>query len=188
MKSRADKNSTTAAVAGFQGPMGNIPLPEGVTLRSAEEHAAAAGEAIKAFDADQVKRLEAYNAAIKELGLLTKGMAADVAAPLSVLQAHWEAVDVSTKDATARTEAFIASGMLRAASTVSVGARHLHHRHVHDGQRSRRLAKERRRTGRAWVNRQDHSETTSRSSRPRASAAASTVDRRTPPRSRAARR
>ena len=38
MKSRTDKNSTTAAVAGFQGPMGNIPLPEGVTLRSAEEH------------------------------------------------------------------------------------------------------------------------------------------------------
>ena len=38
MKSRPDKNSTTAAVAGFQGPMGNIPLPEGVLLRSDEEH------------------------------------------------------------------------------------------------------------------------------------------------------
>jgi len=38
MKSRSDKNSTTAAVAGFQGSMGNIPLPEGVTLRSDEEH------------------------------------------------------------------------------------------------------------------------------------------------------
>ena len=38
MKSRPDKNSTTAAVAGFQGPMGNIPPPEGVLLRSDEEH------------------------------------------------------------------------------------------------------------------------------------------------------
>jgi hypothetical protein len=37
LKSRPDKNSTTAAVAGFQGPMGNIPLPEGVLLRSDEE-------------------------------------------------------------------------------------------------------------------------------------------------------
>ena len=37
MKSRPDKNSTTAAVAGFQGPMGNIPPPEGVLLRSDEE-------------------------------------------------------------------------------------------------------------------------------------------------------
>ena len=37
MKSRPDKNSITAAVAGFQGPMGNIPLPEGVLLRSDEE-------------------------------------------------------------------------------------------------------------------------------------------------------
>ena len=38
MKSRPDKNSTTAAVAGFQGPMGNIPPPEGVLLRSDEEY------------------------------------------------------------------------------------------------------------------------------------------------------
>ena len=38
MKSRTDKNSTTAAVAGFQGPMGNIPPPEGVKLRSDEEY------------------------------------------------------------------------------------------------------------------------------------------------------
>ena len=37
MKSRSDKNSTTAAVAGFQGPMGSVPLPEGVLLRSDEE-------------------------------------------------------------------------------------------------------------------------------------------------------
>ena len=37
MKSRPDKNSTTAAVAGFQGPMGSVPLPEGVLLRSDEE-------------------------------------------------------------------------------------------------------------------------------------------------------
>ena len=38
MKSRTDKNSTTAAVAGFQGSMGSVPLPEGITLRSDEEH------------------------------------------------------------------------------------------------------------------------------------------------------
>jgi hypothetical protein len=38
MKSRPDKNSTTAAVAGFQGSMGSVPLPEGITLRSDEEH------------------------------------------------------------------------------------------------------------------------------------------------------
>jgi hypothetical protein len=38
MKSRPDKNSTTAAVAGFQGPMDSVPLPEGITLRSDEEH------------------------------------------------------------------------------------------------------------------------------------------------------
>jgi len=38
MKSRTDKNSTTAAVAGFQGLMGSVPLPEGITLRSDEEH------------------------------------------------------------------------------------------------------------------------------------------------------
>ena len=37
METRTDKNSTTAAVAGFQGPMGNIPPPEGVMLRSDEE-------------------------------------------------------------------------------------------------------------------------------------------------------
>ena len=37
MKSRPDKNSTTAAVAGFQGSMGSVPLPEGVLLRSDEE-------------------------------------------------------------------------------------------------------------------------------------------------------
>jgi len=38
MKRRSDKNSTTAAVAGFQGAIDPIPMPEGVTLRSAEEH------------------------------------------------------------------------------------------------------------------------------------------------------
>ena len=38
MKSRPDKNSTTAAVAGFQGSMGSVPLPESVLLRSDEEH------------------------------------------------------------------------------------------------------------------------------------------------------
>ena len=38
MKSRTDKNSTTAAVAGFQGSMGSVPLPEGVLLRSDEEY------------------------------------------------------------------------------------------------------------------------------------------------------
>ena len=38
MKSRTDKNSTTAAVAGFQGAIEPIPMPEGVTLRSGEEH------------------------------------------------------------------------------------------------------------------------------------------------------
>ena len=38
MKSRTDKNSTTAAVAGFQGSMGSVPLPESVLLRSDEEH------------------------------------------------------------------------------------------------------------------------------------------------------
>ena len=38
MKRRPDKNSTTAAVAGFQGAIEPIPLPEGVTLRSDEEH------------------------------------------------------------------------------------------------------------------------------------------------------
>jgi hypothetical protein len=38
MKSRPDKNSTTAAVAGFQGSMDSVPLPEGVLLRSDEEH------------------------------------------------------------------------------------------------------------------------------------------------------
>ena len=37
MKSRGDKNSTAAVVAGFQGPMGSVPLPEGVLLRSDEE-------------------------------------------------------------------------------------------------------------------------------------------------------
>lgn len=37
-KRRPDKNSTTAAVQGFQGALESVPLPEGVTLRSDEEH------------------------------------------------------------------------------------------------------------------------------------------------------
>ena len=37
MKRRSDKNSTSAALAGFQGVIDPIPLPEGVTLRSDDE-------------------------------------------------------------------------------------------------------------------------------------------------------
>jgi hypothetical protein len=37
MKQRSDKNSTTAAVEGFQGAIQSVPLPEGVELRSEEE-------------------------------------------------------------------------------------------------------------------------------------------------------
>ena len=37
MKHRSDKNSTTAAVAGFQGAIQSVPLPDGVELRSDEE-------------------------------------------------------------------------------------------------------------------------------------------------------
>lgn len=36
-KSRPDKNSTTAAVEGFQGAVESVPLPDGVQLRSDEE-------------------------------------------------------------------------------------------------------------------------------------------------------
>ena len=38
MKKRSDKNSATSAVAGFQGAIDSVPLPEGVTLRSDAEH------------------------------------------------------------------------------------------------------------------------------------------------------
>ena len=38
MKKRADKNSATSAVAGFAGAIDEVPLPEGVTLRSEAEH------------------------------------------------------------------------------------------------------------------------------------------------------
>ena len=36
-KRRSDKNSTTAVVEGFQGATANVPLPQGVILRSDEE-------------------------------------------------------------------------------------------------------------------------------------------------------
>ncbi len=36
-KKRSDKNSVTAALGGFQGAMENVPLPQGVELRSDEE-------------------------------------------------------------------------------------------------------------------------------------------------------
>ena len=36
-KKRADKNSVTAALGGFKGAMGGVPLPQGVDLRSDEE-------------------------------------------------------------------------------------------------------------------------------------------------------
>jgi len=36
-KRRPDKNSTTAAVQGFQGAVESVPLPDGVQLRSDEE-------------------------------------------------------------------------------------------------------------------------------------------------------
>ena len=36
-KKRSDKNSTSAALAGFAGAMETVPLPEGVTLRDDDE-------------------------------------------------------------------------------------------------------------------------------------------------------
>lgn len=36
-KTRSDSNSVTAAVAGFNGAIASVPLPEGVVLRSEEE-------------------------------------------------------------------------------------------------------------------------------------------------------
>ena len=37
-KRRSDKNSVTAALVGFQGAIQSVPLPQGVELRSEEEH------------------------------------------------------------------------------------------------------------------------------------------------------
>ena len=37
MKQRSDKNSTTAAIGGFQGAIQSVPLPDGVELRSDQE-------------------------------------------------------------------------------------------------------------------------------------------------------
>jgi len=37
-KKRSDKNSVTAALGGFQGAIDSVPLPQGVELRSDEEH------------------------------------------------------------------------------------------------------------------------------------------------------
>ena len=37
-KKRSDKNSVTAALGGFQGAIDGVPLPQGVELRSDEEH------------------------------------------------------------------------------------------------------------------------------------------------------
>ena len=37
-KKRSDKNSVTAALGGFQGAIESVPLPQGVELRSDEEH------------------------------------------------------------------------------------------------------------------------------------------------------
>ncbi len=38
MKKRSDKNSATAAVTGFAGAIESVPLPEGIALRSEDEH------------------------------------------------------------------------------------------------------------------------------------------------------
>ena len=37
-KKRTDKSSTTTAVQGFAGVMSDVPLPDGISLRSEEEH------------------------------------------------------------------------------------------------------------------------------------------------------
>jgi hypothetical protein len=37
MKQRSDKNSTTAAIDGFQGAIQSVPVPDGIELRSDEE-------------------------------------------------------------------------------------------------------------------------------------------------------
>ena len=38
MKNRTDKNSTSAALSGFAGAIDDVPLPDGISLRSEEEH------------------------------------------------------------------------------------------------------------------------------------------------------
>ena len=38
MKNRTDKNSTSAALSGFAGAIGDVPLLDGISLRSEEEH------------------------------------------------------------------------------------------------------------------------------------------------------
>jgi hypothetical protein len=37
-KKRTDKNSTSAALSGFAGAIDDVPLPDGISLRSEEEH------------------------------------------------------------------------------------------------------------------------------------------------------
>ena len=38
VKNRTDKNSTSAALSGFAGAIDDVPLPDGISLRSEEEH------------------------------------------------------------------------------------------------------------------------------------------------------
>ena len=38
VKNRTDKNSTFAALSGFAGAIDDVPLPDGISLRSEEEH------------------------------------------------------------------------------------------------------------------------------------------------------
>ena len=38
MKNRTDKNSTSAALSGFAGAIDDVPLPDGISLRSEEEN------------------------------------------------------------------------------------------------------------------------------------------------------
>ena len=37
-KNRTDTNSTSAALSGFAGAIDDVPLPDGISLRSEEEH------------------------------------------------------------------------------------------------------------------------------------------------------
>ena len=37
-KKRTDKNSTSAALSGFVGAIDDVPLPDGISLRSEEDH------------------------------------------------------------------------------------------------------------------------------------------------------
>jgi hypothetical protein len=38
LKNRTDKNSTSAALSGFAGAIGDVPLLDGISLRSEEKH------------------------------------------------------------------------------------------------------------------------------------------------------